>query len=149
MQAPKIAFFYSSELGNWGKKLLICVLLSHLCVVIRQWGFEKLVFRESRTGIRRDRKYAIQAKNAYATGVHMSENVIGKTLHKTESKIRYYHYHNSISLSGEPCREFIPMPAKGNVTWFEKLPYVYDDNMKRLADTIKRFEQETIGTVHL
>ena len=54
----------------------------------RQWGFEKLLFRDSITGIRRDRKYAIQAKNAYATGVHMSENVIGKTLHKTETKIR-------------------------------------------------------------
>ncbi|KAJ6921137.1 galactan beta-1,4-galactosyltransferase GALS1 [Populus alba x Populus x berolinensis] len=70
----------------------------------RQWGFEKLLFRESRTGIRRDRKYAIQAKNAYATGVHMSENVIGKTLHQTETKIRYYHYHNSIQVGPEYAR---------------------------------------------
>lgn len=111
----------------------------------REWGFEKLLFRESRTGIRRDRKYAIQAKNAYATGVHMSENVIGKTLHKTETKIRYYHYHNSISVLGEPCREFLPLSAKNNVTWYHKLPYVYDDNMKKLADTIKEFERKTIG----
>ncbi|XP_058073319.1 galactan beta-1,4-galactosyltransferase GALS1 [Magnolia sinica] len=115
----------------------------------KQWGFEKLVFRESRTGIRRDRKYAIQAKNAYATGVHMSENVIGKTLHKTETKIRYYHYHNSISVTGEPCRVFIPKPAQDNVTWFEKLPYVYDGNMKAIAETVKRFEQQTIGDVHV
>ncbi|KAL0016702.1 hypothetical protein SO802_003771 [Lithocarpus litseifolius] len=112
-----------------------------------EWGFEKLLFRDSITGIRRDRKYAIQAKNAYATGVHMSENVIGKTLHKTETKIRYYHYHNSISVQGEPCREFLPLSAKNNVTWYNKIPYVYDDNMKKLADTIKEFERKTIGNV--
>ncbi|KAE8057472.1 hypothetical protein FH972_014162 [Carpinus fangiana] len=115
----------------------------------RQWGFEKLLFRDSRTGIRRDRKYAIQAKNAYATGVHMSENVVGKTLHKTETKIRYYHYHNSISVLGEPCREFLPLSAKNNVTWYDKLPFVYDDNMKRLANKIKEFELKTIGNVQL
>ncbi|KAG6774878.1 hypothetical protein POTOM_022256 [Populus tomentosa] len=113
----------------------------------RQWGFEKLLFRESRTGIRRDRKYAIQAKNAYATGVHMSENVIGKTLHQTETKIRYYHYHNSIQVLGELCREFLPLSAKNNVTWYNELPYVYDDNMKKLAGTIKDFERNTIGNV--
>lgn len=112
-----------------------------------QWGFEKLLFRESRTGIRRDRKYAIQAKNAYATGVHMSENVIGKTLHQTETKIRYYHYHNSIQVQGELCREFLPLSAKNNVTWYNGLPYVYDDNMKKLAATIKDFERNTIGNV--
>ncbi|PKU74047.1 galactan beta-1,4-galactosyltransferase GALS1-like [Dendrobium catenatum] len=111
----------------------------------REWGFEKLVFRNSITGVRRDRKYAIQAKNAFATGVHMSENVIGPTTHKTESIIRYYHYHNSINVLGEPCREFVQMPVKGNVTWYEKIPYAYDDNMKRLADKIKRFEELTIG----
>ncbi|KAF8409852.1 hypothetical protein HHK36_002370 [Tetracentron sinense] len=115
----------------------------------RQWGFEKLLFRESRTGIRRDRKYAIQAKNAYSTGVHMSENVVGKTLHNTETKIRYYHYHNSITVDGEPCREFLPVSAKKNVTWIDKLPYVYDENMKKLVDTVKLFEQKTIGSVQM
>ncbi|GLT94578.1 hypothetical protein SLE2022_123110 [Rubroshorea leprosula] len=111
----------------------------------REWGFEKLLFRESRTGIRRDRKYAIQAKNAYATGVHMSENVVGKTLHKTETKIRYYHYHNSITVHQELCRKFLPLSARNNVIWYDKLPYVYDDNMKKLANTIKEFERKTIG----
>ncbi|XP_077216304.1 glycosyltransferase family protein (DUF23) [Tasmannia lanceolata] len=128
---------------------------SKLCVLdpaqnySSQWGFEKLLFRESRTGIRRDRKYAIQAKNAYATGVHMSENVIGKTLHKTETRIRYYHYHGSISVPGEPCREFLPISAKDNVTWVDKLPYVYDGNMKDLVETVKRFEEQMIGVVHV
>lgn len=114
----------------------------------RKWGFEKLVFRNSITGVRRDRKYAIQAKNAFATGVHMSENIVGRTTHKTELMIRYYHYHNSINVLGEPCREFVPMPAKGNATWYEKIPYVYDDSMKRLGDSIKQFEEETIGHLH-
>lgn len=75
----------------------------------------------------------------------MSENVIGKTLHKTETKIRYYHYHNSISMLDEPCREWVPLSAKNNVTWFDNLPYVYDDNMKKLASTVKDFERATIG----
>ncbi|XP_059636487.1 galactan beta-1,4-galactosyltransferase GALS1 [Cornus florida] len=109
----------------------------------RQWGFEKLLFRDSRTKIRRDRKYAIQAKNAFATGVHMSENVVGGTLHKTETKIRYYHYHNSITVHTELCRQFVP---KEGVTWLDKLPFVYDDNMKKIAKTIKQFELNTIGS---
>ncbi|KAL6183923.1 hypothetical protein ACLB2K_045333 [Fragaria x ananassa] len=113
----------------------------------RQWGFEKLLFRDSRTGLRRDRKYAIQAKQAYATGVHMSENVAGKTLHKTEDKIRYYHYHNSITVPGEVCRELVPMSAKNNVTMYNNLPYVFDHNMKKLASTVKEFERKTIGDV--
>lgn len=99
------------------------------------------MFREARTGIRRDRKYAIQAKNAFATGVHMSENVVGKTLHKTEDKIRYYHYHDSITVAGEPCRVLIPMPTPpGNATWFDKLPFVYDPSMRRLAAGVKLAE---------
>ncbi|XP_004238474.2 galactan beta-1,4-galactosyltransferase GALS1 [Solanum lycopersicum] len=111
----------------------------------RLWGFEKLLFRDSRSNIRRDRKYAIQAKNAYATGVHMSENVVGGTLHQTETKIRYYHYHNSITVHEELCREFLPMSAKHNITWFDKVPYEYDDSMKKLTQTIKDFERNTIN----
>ncbi|KAL1206187.1 Galactan beta-1,4-galactosyltransferase GALS1 [Cardamine amara subsp. amara] len=110
----------------------------------REWGFEKLLFKDSRTNIRRDRKYAIQAKNAYATGVHMSENVVGKTLHKTETKIRYYHYHNTITVHEELCREMLPVSAKKKVTLYNKLPYVYDDNMKKLVKTIKEFEQKKL-----
>ncbi|KAL9251709.1 Galactan beta-1,4-galactosyltransferase GALS1-like protein [Drosera capensis] len=114
----------------------------------REWGFEKLLFRDSRTKIWRDRKYAIQAKNAYATGVHMSENVVGKSTHKTENKIRYYHYHNSITVKGEPCRVFLPPSAMQGTTWHDKLPFVYEDSMKKLAPTIKQFEQQTLGAVH-
>ncbi|CAL5039452.1 unnamed protein product [Urochloa decumbens] len=128
---------------------------SRLCVddpdadYSNQWGFEKLVFRNSITGVRRDRKYAIQAKNAYATGVHMSENIIGNTTHKTEHLIRYYHYHNTINVLNEVCREFVPVPPKGGVTWSEKTPWYYDDSMKRVADAVREFERKTVGDVRL
>lgn len=78
----------------------------------------------------------------------MSENVIGKTTHKTESKIRYYHYHNSIMVRGELCREFLSISAINNVTIFNKVPFVYDDKMKKLGDTIKEFELNAIGTAN-
>jgi galactan beta-1,4-galactosyltransferase len=78
----------------------------------------------------------------------MSQNIKGKTTHKTESLIRYYHYHNSINVMGEPCREFVPKPSNGSKVMFEGTPYVYDDSIKRLAGEIKRFEKKTIGVLH-
>lgn len=30
---------------------------------------------------------------------------------------------------------------------FEGIPYVYDDNMKHMVGEIKRFEEETLGTI--
>lgn len=78
----------------------------------------------------------------------MSQNVYGRTTHKTEGLIRYYHYHNSINVMEEPCREFVPKPTNGSKVMFEEVPYVYDDNMKRLAGDIKRFEEETVGAVY-
>ncbi|KAL9689109.1 hypothetical protein QQ045_033541 [Rhodiola kirilowii] len=111
-----------------------------------EWGFEKLVFREARTGIRRDRKYAIQAKYAYSTGVHMSENVTGNTTHNTEWMIRYFHYHNTITIPGELCRDVVSETAKANTTWRNELPYVYDDRMKQLAPIVKLHEKQTLKT---
>lgn len=70
---------------------------------------------------------------------------MGRALHKTETKIRYYHYHNSITVAGELCRDLIPLSAKKKVTWRDKRPFVYDDNMKKLASTIKEFERRTLG----
>uniref|UniRef100_A0A0A9G1V2 Uncharacterized protein n=1 Tax=Arundo donax TaxID=35708 RepID=A0A0A9G1V2_ARUDO len=78
----------------------------------------------------------------------MSQNVYGRTTHKTETMIRYYHYHNSINILGEPCREFVPKPNNGSKVMFEGIPYVYDDSMKHLAGEIKCFEEETIGAIH-
>lgn len=75
----------------------------------------------------------------------MSENVVGGALHKTEAKIRYYHYHNSITVPGELCRDLLPPSAKNNITWRDKRPFVFDNSMKKLVPTIKEFERRTLG----
>ncbi|KAJ9183356.1 hypothetical protein P3X46_007220 [Hevea brasiliensis] len=108
----------------------------------RKWGFEKLVYRDIKRGIRRDRKYAIQPKNVFATGVHMSQNLAGKTTHKTESRIKYFHYHGTIAQRREPCRNLL------NVTEinFENNPYVLDTTLRDIAWSVKKFEQKMIGT---
>lgn len=77
------------------------------CPFCRKWGFEKLVYKYSKTEIRRDHKYGVQPPSVFATEVHMSENTVGKTTHKTEGWIMYYHYHGTISKRREPCRKMV------------------------------------------
>ncbi|GLU08582.1 hypothetical protein SLE2022_254880 [Rubroshorea leprosula] len=107
----------------------------------RKWGFEKLVYRDVKKGIRRDRKYALQPRNAYATGVHMSQNIAGKTAHKTEGRIKYFHYHGTIAQRREPCR-FLINSTEFN---YEKTPYVLDTTLRDIAWSVKKFELEMIG----
>ncbi|KAM7505712.1 hypothetical protein LguiB_004616 [Lonicera macranthoides] len=108
----------------------------------RKWGFEKLVYKDSKTGIRRDRKYAVQPRNVFATGVHMSENTVGKTTHKTEGRIMYYHYHGTISERREPCQKLV----NGPVVKMDGLQYVVDSTMREAAGAVKRFELKMIGS---
>ncbi|OMO68910.1 hypothetical protein CCACVL1_19775 [Corchorus capsularis] len=108
----------------------------------RKWGFEKLVYRDVKRGIRRDRKYAIQPRNVFATGVHMSQNLAGKTTHKTEGRIKYFHYHGTIAERREPCRYLINDTAID----FEKTPYVLDTTLREAAGAVKKFELKMIGT---
>ncbi|KAF8408554.1 hypothetical protein HHK36_004617 [Tetracentron sinense] len=109
---------------------------------VSKWGFEKLVYRDVKRGTRRDRKYAVQARNVYATGVHMSQNVAGRTLHKTDRRLKYFHYHGTISERGEPCRQLV------NATdlTFQGTPYVLETALRGAAKLVKRFEIQTIGT---
>lgn len=108
----------------------------------RKWGFEKYVYRDVKRGIRRDRKYAVKPRNLYATGVHMSENVEGKTTHKTEGKIMYFHYHGTIAERRESCRLRLNNTTEFN---FDKTPYVLDTTMRDIGWVIKKFEQKMIG----
>ncbi|PSR98755.1 Galactan beta-1,4-galactosyltransferase [Actinidia chinensis var. chinensis] len=108
----------------------------------RKWGFEKLVYRDVKTGIRRDRKYAVQPRNVFATGVHMSQNTAGKTTHKTEGRIKYYHYHGTISDRREPCRQFLNATT---TTTVDGIPYIMDTTMRGVAPSVKRFELKMIG----
>lgn len=107
----------------------------------KKWGIEKLVYKDAKRGIRRDRKYAVQPRNVFATGVHMSQNVAGKTTHKTERRIMYFHYHGTIAERREPCRQLV---NTSEIT-VDGIPYVRDTTMRRLAGAVKRFEIRTIG----
>lgn len=116
-----------------------------MCRVIRKWGFEKLVLRDVKRGIRRDRKYAVQPRNVFATGVHLTQNMVGKTTHKTEGRIRYFHYHGTIAQRREPCVQFLNS-SQHQIT-LDGVPYVMDTTMREVAGAVKRFELKTIGTV--
>ncbi|KAJ7295527.1 hypothetical protein O6H91_Y182900 [Diphasiastrum complanatum] len=108
------------------------------------WGFEKLVFQMTmKTGAMLDFKYAIRARNAFATGVHESKNIIGQTTY-SKGKIKYYHYHDTISYKGEVCREFVS-PQTQSIVWFDNIPYRYDGSMASLAAAVKEFELQQIG----
>lgn len=109
----------------------------------RKWGIEKLVYMDTKRGIRRDRKYAIQPRDVFATGVHMSQNLKGRTIHKTEGKIRYYHYHGTISERREPCRQLVNTTDKN----LDGTPYVVDTTMREAAFAVKLFELRMIGSV--
>ncbi|KAF7840264.1 galactan beta-1,4-galactosyltransferase GALS3-like [Senna tora] len=108
----------------------------------RKWGFEKLVYKDVKRGIRRDRKYAVQPRSVYATGVHMSQNLGGKTTHKTEGRIKYFHYHGTIAERRESCK----MLVNSTELTHEKIPYVLDTTMRDIAGVIKKFELTMIGS---
>ncbi|KAK7360765.1 hypothetical protein VNO77_02778 [Canavalia gladiata] len=110
--------------------------------IYKKWGFEKLVFRDSITGIRRDRKYAVQPRGLYATGVHMSQDLAGKTTHKTEGMIKYFHYHGSIAERNESCKILV----NSTQVTIDKIPYVLDTTLKDIAGKIKKFELKMIGS---
>ncbi|KAJ1407613.1 Glycosyltransferase family 92 [Sesbania bispinosa] len=107
----------------------------------RKWGFEKLVYKDVKKGIRRDRKYAVQPRSLFATGVHMSQNLAGKTTHKTEGKIKYFHYHGTIAEKRESCKMLI----NSTELTYDKTPYVLDTTMRDIAGVIKKFELKMIG----
>ncbi|KAL0727445.1 hypothetical protein Bca4012_023538 [Brassica carinata] len=107
----------------------------------RKWGFEKMAYRDVKKVPRRDRKYAVQPQNVFATGVHMSQNLQGKTYHKAEGKIRYFHYHGSISQRREPCRHLF----NDSRVFLENNPYVLDTTLRDVGLAVKTFEMRTIG----
>ncbi|KAK9267382.1 hypothetical protein L1049_009807 [Liquidambar formosana] len=107
----------------------------------RKWGFEKLVYRDIKRGIRRDRKYAVQPRNVFATGVHLSQNFVGMTTHKTEQRIKYFHYHGTIAERREPCRMLVNTTEVN----LEGIPYVMVTTLRKVAGSVKRFEIKTIG----
>lgn len=100
------------------------------------------MYKDVKKGIRRDRKYAVQPRNVYGTGVHMSQNIAGKTTHKTENRIKYFHYHGTIADRREPCKKLI----NDTQITIDKVPYVVDRTMRDVAGAVKRFELRMIGS---
>ncbi|KAG5016980.1 hypothetical protein JHK82_022625 [Glycine max] len=110
----------------------------HHCL---KWGFEKLVYRDSTTNIRRNKKYAVQPRSLYATGVHFSQHLAGKT-YKTEDRMKYFHYHGIIAKRRESCKIF----ATSTQVTQAKITYVIDTTMRDIARVIKKFEFKMIGS---
>ncbi|MCO5595904.1 hypothetical protein L7F22_049955 [Adiantum nelumboides] len=110
------------------------------------WAFERLVFCNIKRGVRWDRKYAIQARNVLATGVHWSENIVGKTLHTKRSSIKYYHYHNTITIkTNSLCQEFVNCSCASPVAYSDEDPFQIDLGMQYFAHATKEFELQKIG----
>ena len=78
----------------------------------------------------------------FATGVHMSQNVDGKTTHKTEGRIKYFHYHGTIAEKRESCKLLL----NSTQVFYDKTPYVMDTTMRDIAPIIKKFELRMIGS---
>ncbi|KAL5577939.1 hypothetical protein UlMin_019640 [Ulmus minor] len=108
----------------------------------RKWGFEKLVYRDVMRPIRLNRKYAVQPRNVYSAGVHLSKNLVGNSIHTRDNRITYFHYHGSIGNRGEPCKKLM----NSTKFYFEKHPFVLDTGMHDVADLIKKFELKMIGS---
>lgn len=108
----------------------------------KKWGFEKLVYRDIKQVSRRNRKYAIQPRNVFATGVHLSKNLVGESTTRTDRVIRYYHYHGTISGRREPCQQFV----NETLVTLDDTPYVLDTTIRSLTPFVRNFELSTIGT---
>lgn len=107
----------------------------------KKWVMEKLVYRNVKKVARRDRKYAVQPRNVFATGVHLSKNFQGESAHKTEKLVKYFHYHGTIATRQDTCQQFL----NDTSTTVGETPFVLDTNMRSIAPLVKQFELDTIG----
>ncbi|KAL5577945.1 hypothetical protein UlMin_019644 [Ulmus minor] len=107
----------------------------------REWGFEKLVYRDMRR-LKWPQKYVVQPRNVYSAGVHISQNLIGKTFKWTDSPIMYFHYHRTIANRPEPCKMLINSTEIN----FDNHSFVLDTSMRDLASFVKKFELKMIGS---
>ncbi|KAG0580728.1 hypothetical protein KC19_4G194600 [Ceratodon purpureus] len=115
----------------------------------RKWTFEKLVYkRVLKRGIRYDRKYVVQARHAWAAGVHMSMNMKkGKNWYPKGDKLRYYHYHDTINRRQELCNTFVAPANKTQVQSHRRHYHRLDDTLSKTTDLVKAYELQTIGTL--
>lgn len=80
-------------------------------------------------------------QETYATGVHMSENLVGKTTQKTEGRIKYFPYHGIISQRKDTCKLLV----NSTKVTYDKTLYVLDTTtMRDIVAVIKKFEDRVI-----
>lgn len=112
----------------------------------RKWAFEKLVYAKCDYGWKpvEARKYALQPREAIATGVHYCEYMKkgGEVWDAQEEELRLYHYHGIISTKGEVCQEFT---SGTNGSWITNC--TVDHSMIMLAEQAKQFERNTLGNL--
>lgn len=110
----------------------------------KKWMMEKLVFSWTyRWPLMRDKKYAIQSRSCWATGVHYCEFLMdgGHTEVMDEGRFRFYHYHDTLATRAEVCREF----ATRNYLVLGEDGYYIDETMVGMAEAVREYEQQTIG----
>lgn len=113
----------------------------------RKWAFEKLLFANCNYSFEpvESRKYALQPRLVWATGVHYSEHLIsGSKVDVSTSLLRSYHYHNTINVRGEVCREF-PTGVNGEPNKLNITNCTIDRTMVVLAPVVKQYELAVIG----
>ncbi|KAG0581531.1 hypothetical protein KC19_4G259000 [Ceratodon purpureus] len=108
----------------------------------RKWGFEKLIYQKPFIrGVHHDRKYALQARHAAATGIHMSINM-RKGRHTSPRGIRYYHYHGTINKRDDVCSIYVD---PRNQTALRSHGVRLDKTMANMAKDVKSYERKIIG----
>jgi len=75
----------------------------------------------------------VHPRKVWVTGVQMSKNLKGRTQHRTEDNMMFYHFHNTINNRGEPCTEWLKPSKRNNVAWVGRTSYIYDGSMKAFA----------------
>lgn len=113
-----------------------------------RWGFEKLVYKDMAPDyVKTASKYAVQARNVFATGVHNSDKSLnhmqGEVGWAWLPRMRYYHYHNTIVKDGEVCSEF----SKNISHTYNGVPFELDTSMRYMGPLVKQFELQQIGPI--
>ncbi|MCO5601716.1 hypothetical protein L7F22_055839 [Adiantum nelumboides] len=169
LEAVMLGFSNYTQVIFRQKPMAPHICQAHQHNISRKWGLEKLVYRNVKAGKVWDRKYAIQPRNAFTTGVHRSDHIVGNDIVRQSlgyfpeslvPKLWYYHFHSTITQFGELCRTFATADSAQplNASWAtmalepadfydeDGTPFRVDGGLAELAQSVKDFELAQIGT---
>jgi hypothetical protein len=142
-----ILSFKLYQLNTSGKSTSCTDFLFGCQLTCRKWAIEKLVYADCDYGWApmESRKYALQPRKVFATGVHFAEYLkIGETIDVDPKVLRLYHYHDSIGVKSELCRDFTT-GLNGEPNYLGIKNCTVDRTLTRHARRAKQFEIDTIG----